>query len=338
LRAEKVIISESNSGSIQKILDNTITGDTVFFKKGTYRIDSTINIRTNIVVLGESTEETVFYHGPGGNFSWIMKVSKVNSIRLSRFTIRGKSPERSSGIFIAHGNKSFRIDHCSFERCSKRAIEINRNSYGVIDHNIFIDNWPTAIVVYGNGNECWGDSLVLGSKDAVFVEDNVFMQNDVNNKNLAHHIASNNGSKYVFRHNTVKDGNLASHAVDAHGLKYGWERGSRSYEIYKNIFFAQHRWAGINIRGGDGVIFDNVFFGEFVSPIHLMHEGKLGDGNCIYPCDDQIRELYIWSNSYNEAIVDVRIRHNDLIAINRDVFNFYKPGYKPFIYPHPLVK
>ena len=155
-------------------------------------------------------------------------------------------------------------------------MEVHGDARGVIDHNRFIDNWYTSVVVYGSGEQSWKEPLTLGSGNAVYVEDNYFTQKNVGHKTMAHHIASNNGSRYVFRYNIIEDGYMASHSIDAHGNKYGWKRGSRSYEIYGNKIKAIHRWAGINIRGGDGVIFDNEIEGEFISPLHLMHEGRQG--------------------------------------------------------------
>jgi hypothetical protein len=165
-----------------------------------------------------------------------------------------------------------------------------------------------------------------------------FKQDNIASTHMAHHIASNNGSRYVFRYNTIDDGDLASHSIDAHGNKFYWERGSRCVEIYGNTIKAVHRWAGMNIRGGDGVIFDNTFEGDFVSPVHLMHEGRDGDGKCEYPCVDQIRKMYIWDNMYNKESCPVKVRHPDIVKENRDYFLSEMPYYTPFEYPHPLAK
>jgi hypothetical protein len=217
-------------------------------------------------------------------------------------------------------------------------VEVHGDARGVIDHNSFIDNWYTSVVVYGSGEQSWKEPLTLGSGNAVYVEDNYFTQKNVGHKTMAHHIASNNGSRYVFRYNIIEDGYMASHSIDAHGNKYGWKRGSRSYEIYGNKIKAIHRWAGINIRGGDGVIFDNEIEGEFISPLHLMHEGRQGDGNCDYPCPDQIRRIHIWGNTYNRQKIPLKIRHPQLIQYDREIILDTLPGYKPYRYPHPLVK
>ena len=333
-------VTENSSVQIQTALNRALRGDTVMVCKGSFEIKNTIYLKGGVTLRGAGCKETRFYHSGGKGEFWMLRYDGDwgDSLRISGIGFFGRSPEVSPGILIKKTCKGFRIDHCKFDRCSRRAIEVHGDSRGVIDHNEFIDNWYTAVVVFGDGIRGWRRPLRLGSDDAVFVEDNYFEQKDVADISMAHHIASNNGSRYVFRYNRIADGKLASHAIDAHGNKFGWERGSRGYEIYNNQIFAVHRWAGINIRGGDGVIFGNVFTGDFVSPVHLMHEGRKGDGNCEYPCLDQIRVLYIWDNTYNGRLFPVHVRQPELIQDNRDYILEKMPQYTPFRYPHPLVR
>ncbi len=328
------------TSEFQTVINRTIPGDTVFIPEGRYIVDRSIYVRHGLTVLGAGASKTVIaFDSLKSRDTWVFRVRcSQGRIRFSGFSVKGLAPFPSSGILIKNNCTDFRIDNCIFERCCKRAVEIHGDARGVIDHNRFIDNWYTSVVVFGNGEKSWKEPLSLGSGNAVYVEDNYFSQKNVGNKTMAHHIASNNGSRYVFRYNTIEDGYMLSHSIDAHGNKYGWKRGSRSYEIYGNKIKAIHRWAGINIRGGDGVIFDNEITGEFISPLHLMHEGRQGDGNCDYPCLDQIRKIHIWGNTYNGKKIPLKIRHPQLIKYDREVIMDTLPGYKPYRYPHPLVK
>lgn len=328
-------------GGIQLALNVASTGDTIQLDSGEYTISRTVDVKTGVVIIGKGPQNTVLHHSAKRKDEfWVFRVDGLNQlpIRMSGFAIEGRSPDATPGIKLVNNCRDFRIDHCLFEKCSRRAIEVHGKTCGVIDHSVFKENWYTSIVVYGNGESEWNKELTIGDSDAIFVEDNYFEQSEIPEISMAHHIASNNGSHYVFRYNTIKDGKIASHAIDTHGNKFGSERGSRSYEIYNNTVYAIHRWAGINIRGGDGVIFNNKFKGDYVSPIHLMHEGRQGDGECNYPCLDQIRQLYIWGNTYNGKLVDVYIRFPLIVQKDRDYFLHKKPGYTPFVYPHPLVK
>lgn len=337
-----VILALSGSLSdLQKAINRAEINDTVKVPAGDFLIKGTIYLKGGVSLFGAGEGKTIFRHDPiFKDEFWIFRTDCKNGrfVRFSGFTIIGRTPDLTPGILIENATGEFRIDHCEFESCSRRAIEIHGKSTGVIDHNRFIDNWTTAIVIYGEGQRAWEENYKLGGDEAIFVEDNFFIQKIVSDISMCHHIASNNGSRYVFRYNTIEDGELASHAIDAHGNKFGWERGSRSYEIYNNKIYAVHRWAGINIRGGDGVIFNNEFRGDFVSPVHLMYEGRQGDDKCNYPCLDQIRSLYIWGNKYNGKPVQVYVRQPLIIANNRDYVIGKMPGYIPYRYPHPLVK
>lgn len=340
ITAETIMAGSGIMSDIQIAVNKSHYGDTVEIPEGYFLLKGTVFIKCGIYLHGAGEDKTVLSQDPVfKNEFWIFRIDGRNGkkIRISDITIKGRSPEATPGILLENNPKNIRIDHCKFEKCTKRAIEIHGNANGVIDHNKFINNWYTAIVIYGNGLSAWLKPLQLGNEDAIFVEDNYFEQNNVPDITMAHHIASNNGSKYVFRYNIINDGDMASHAIDAHGLKFGGERGSRSYEIYNNKITATHRWAGINIRGGDGVIFNNTFYGDFVSPIHLMYEGLNGDDSCKYPCKDQIRYLYIWNNVYKGKLVEVYVRQPLIIQNERDFNTIKMPGFVPFKYPHPLI-
>ncbi|MFP4013478.1 MAG: hypothetical protein ACLFVQ_05280 [Chitinispirillaceae bacterium] len=333
------VVSGSTDSDIQLAVNKCKNLDTVKIPAGEYFFSGEVDIPKGIILLGAGRNKTIFRRAKNSSKnSWFFRIDGYHRFpfRISAVSFEGSRHSTTPGIFIHNGAVDFMIDNCRFENLSKRAIEIRDGGRGVICQNTFIDNWPTAVVVYGRGNQEWNVELSLGTEDAVYVEDNFFSQSSIPNKHSAHHIASNNGSRYVFRYNKIQDGKMASHSIDAHGNKFGWERGSRSYEIYGNTVTAVHRWAGINIRGGDGVIFDNRFMGSFVSPIHLMHEGRNGDGNCTYPCEDQIRELYIWNNTYNGQEVRLYVRHENVLKKNRDYWLLKRPDYEPYTYPHPL--
>lgn len=335
-------VINAKGGSRTQVLDainQTSIGDTVFIPAGTYSFDGGISMKAGITIMGAGQDKTILKKsGNTGPYTFTVDGSNGERVRITGMTIIGINPTMSPGIKIVKGCKDFRIDHITFKNCYDRAIEVHDNSTGVIDHNIFLDNELTDVVVFGDGDGTWRKAYKLGGPDAVFIEDNYFEQKSPKNPGMAHHVASNNGSKYVFRYNTMVDGYMNAQAIDVHGNKFYWPRGSRSYEIYNNKLTATHRWLGLRIRGGDGVIYNNELGGDLTYPIDLMHEGRDGDGNCSYPCVDQIRELYMWGNTYNGKVSPVKVRHPELLKENRDFFLKEKPGYVPYQYPHPLTK
>ncbi len=333
---------QAKSGSrddVQAAINKAQIGDTVFIPAGNFVFNGGVSLKGGITIMGAGRDKTTLRRtSSGGTYMFTVNCSNGGQLVITGLTIVGLSPSMSPGIKLTNNCKNFRIYDNTFRKCMDRAIEIHGDTRGVIDHNIFIDNNLTAIVVFGDGDKGWQRPLELGSADAVYVEDNYFRQENIASSNMHHHIASNNGSRYVFRYNECDDGNLASSAVDAHGNKFYWPRGSRGYEVYGNTFKSGRRWVCINIRGGDGVIFDNKFFGSYSYPLQIMHEGRQGDGNCNYPCVDQIRKLYIWNNTYEDKRFEIRTPHPDIIKLNRDYFLTEMPGYKPYAYPHPLTK
>lgn len=336
--AAQIMAKGGTRPQIQYAIEMAKTGDTVKIPEGTFNFDGGITFKTGITVMGSGQDKTILQKS-GNTEPYTFSIDGANGMmaRISSMTIIGLNPKMSPGIKVIKGAKGFRIDHITFKNCYDRAVVVHDNSTGVIDHNIFLENELTAVVVYGDGDVSWKNPCKLGTEDAVYIEDNYFEQKNAKNPEMAHHVASNNGSKYVFRYNTMIDGYLNAQAIDVHGNKFYWPRGSRCYEIYNNKITVTHRWLGMRIRGGDGVIFNNEINGDISYPIDLMHEGRSGDGNCSYPCEDQIRELYLWGNTHNGKTFQIKVRHPSLIQENRDYFIKQKDGYKPFQYPHPLT-
>jgi hypothetical protein len=200
---------------------------------------------------------------------------------------------------------------------------------GVIYKNDFIDNYSNdvrnlgyGVAVYGGGT--W-PALELGTQNAVFIEDNYMKGN-------RHHVASNYSSRYVFRYNTVIANDLTKDfaMTDAHGVSSS-PTGSRSWEIYKNNYSAQitsgMELTSVGIRGGDGVIFDNIVASNIKYPVQLSLEGS----SCgTYPATGQIRQAWIW----NTGAISNQCASS--IQLGRDYFTTPKAGYVPYTYPHPL--
>ena len=269
--------------------------------------------------------------------------SNGNQAILSDMTMIGNGDGTilDKGLGLLKGCQDFKVSNSKFSNFIFSAVYVGDapNQRGVIDHNNFINNFSASlnnlgygVVLYGGG--AW-PALDLGSKNAVFVEDNYFSGN-------RHNIASNNGSVYVFRHNTCVGQDPAKNfaQTDAHGLSSS-PRGSRSYEIYNNVKSANIssglQRTAIGIRGGDGVILNNTMTAATISrPIELFVEGF----SCgTYPGPDQTRSLYIWNNSnYSNSYATNGIDNNcpSSIGLNRDYFLSPKPGYTPYTYPHPL--
>ena len=326
---------------------------------------------------------------------FVFRCDAATRVRFSDLTLEGNGTEgtfsNEDGTFphiVAsdYGVKlfacrDFRIHDARFTRFGYAGVEVNSQSLtgspqdtqGLIDHNEFIGNlrhgWGYGVDV--NGVKNW-PAPEYGSAHNVFIESNYFEDN-------RHNVAAGYGARYVFRHNeqvtTLRASNWGM--VDAHGrtsrAKDGngqpKTRGTRSFEVYRNVFRMRGIPSGTpgmsatgpSIRGGDGVIFENVFdlgnrwtggphSGDPIG-IYVTIESDYSDGTCLrspveYPTEDQTTDLYIWGNTDYQGKANNNVstggdnwnRCDAFIKKDRDYHFGQRPGYQPFVYPHPLQK
>jgi len=46
---------------------------------------------------------------------------------------------------------------------------------------------------------------------------------------------------------------------------------------------------------------------------------------------------YVWNNKINGAVSNAVSHVPAVVALNRDLYNQARPGYTPYVYPHPLT-
>lgn len=257
-------------------------------------------------------------------------------VKVSDMTLVGANLPKSQdrGLGLLYGCVDFVVSSMKFTKFVFAGVEIRgaQRQRGVIHNSEFIDNYNATVRNLGYGIVVFGDgtwpALELGTQNAIFVEDNYMVGN-------RHHIAANNGARYVFRYNFAQANDLTKDysQVDAHGLSSA-TRGTRSYEIYYNKFYAVvskgRNSAAVGIRGGDGVIYNNTYDTNTIAyPVLLMLEAAACG---TYPVQDQIRNTVIAEDIPNA----VTSQCAKSVALNRDYFVKAKAGYKPYFYPHPL--
>lgn len=344
--------SSCSYSDVQAAINSASNGDTVIVPSGTCTWTVDFELSKGITLLGQGIDQTIIV-GTGGGHTIDIRGTEGNPFRVAGFTLKGNN-EESYGINVSGTCKDFRIDHCKFEGFDSKAIKTYGYTYGVIDHCIFTDASSIYIGIFGSGtgDDAWGRPLTLGTANAVYVEDCTFLMLSVGK----HGISSNIGARYVFRHNKITiEGSLNPTPIDAHGNCFAG-RGTFSYEIYENEINSDHKYFhGMFIRGGTGVIYNNTFTGSgsVTHHIHLTnYQSRSGCGidyckkkDCCpedgYPCDDQINNLYIWNNYENGSPVTPSLMDDHFVTTHvqkdRDYFEFAKPGYAPYTYPHPLI-
>jgi len=337
-QAKTIQAKSGSSSDIQAAVNSAGSGDVIQLPPGSFSLNGIeILIPANInslTIQGSKQNRTVlkglFVHRENNGQIILAKQKGTTepSLIISDLTFDGGEKLRVKNII------DFRVTNCIFKN-QKYGISLIGNSRGVVDHCRFIDVTTYPVSVTGDGEEGWNRPFELGTENAVFVEDCYFEGCTWVS------IASNNGSRYVFRYNEILiDVRQRASTVDAHGWA-SWPRGSRSYEVYNNyVNSVAGAWDAVNPNGGDGLIFNNTFVGNFERVIVLgnAHQPPNGQGcNCSYPCKDQIRECYIWNNTYNGGAAPLLVGCPSLIQKDRDYFLYKRPDYTPYPYPHPFV-
>ena len=332
----------------------------------------TIN-QKGITLLGAGIDQTVITDGT--TTEWNETPLRVDGVegkpfRITGFTFVGNGQNDSFPVIQVNGEcTDWRIDHIKFND-AKRAVSTSGYTYGVIDHCTFSNqtyDFPYQAIAVSADDNSWQRPLALGTANAVYIEDCLFDYTQFGNT-VDGHI----GARFVFRHNT-----LNSTYVEAHGFCCSLSRGTFSYEVYSNTITGNSAsWVPFAFRGGTGVVFDNAVGGHFEFPhIEIYNDRSCPDrawqGVCDgtspvdgnqdssgYPCRDQIgrstdlaggqqtlEPLYEWNNTYNGSDVDVKLNPGlctqmaNHLKENRDFYNDTpRPGYTPYVYPHPLTK
>ena len=356
--------SSCSLSDVQAALNSARDGDTVTVPAGTCTWSGTLTLSRGLHLKGagpSATRVTV-----GGT----IQMSKHSSYHtaLSGFAFSKSGGGNSARILVVNGawdGAPPLIFDNTFTLNGAGAIRYQTNG-GVIYGNTFTGTWDESAILHKNDadRESWVTADTFGVRDTtgtrnLYVEDNVF--NNMPNQATDF----DDGSRVVFRRNTLNQSSFNSH---------GWATspvGIRHFEIYDNTFRysdtsvnqSWHIW----IRGGTGVIHGNQIanlvgqmWGD-KQEIHFTIRGaedarpQGSCGNVSYPVPRQLGQshngtryvtdpIYMWGNSGTQAVSTgwnwgnpCGLSFSNFWQAGRDyVFGSPKPGYSPFVYPHPL--
>ncbi|MBN1181537.1 MAG: T9SS type A sorting domain-containing protein [Bacteroidales bacterium] len=328
-------------------------GGSIYLPEGTYLLENTVNLSSNIRLIGAGMNKTIINMAETASFSAVNGGDSL--IRIAHATYRGY------GIISFRSVVDFRIDHCHFIASRNSAYMVginNRGNYpstrGVIDHCRFSDDEYTSTYGIHCGPKVWPayerSINLLGIQEAVFIED-CFMD-EISN----HPVSAFNGANYVLRYSY----STRSGSIDGHGPVFetivgdgtDQQRGTRCYEIYNNTFVEppeagyDERWSALGLRGGGGVVYNNEFINFRYAVRFTMETGSVQPAGGIYPGIDQIHDMWVWNNQLTETPELILLNANNadmLIQEDRDYYlrqpSYDEDGftYHPYIYPHPLI-
>jgi hypothetical protein len=292
--------------------------------------------------------------------------------RITGFAFDGSgSPGSVYGITVGHATQ-FRIDHNRFTDWELSPLATSAAwVHGVIDANTMIDCSRLGRY-FGEMDAGWQYPVVLGRANQTYWEDNDYRCSGA--VDLGAMISGGQGGRFVLRHNTISCpfDTVTLGEIDAHGNQapvcgqqdLGLEtfvpgtrcpdddqhRGAVSIEVYGNtIEIGNALGRYFSIRGGTGVIYDNVVTGEPNTMVHFWEEEayRFAAWGSSYPGWDGIHDYHVWNNTLNGEVRGGSVSapgYAYFIRQDRDYFE--RPpdrpgdrhyGYLPFTYPHPLT-
>jgi hypothetical protein len=331
-------VNDCSIPSVKTAIANAQPGDIISLPSGLSNWSSPLSInKKNLTLKGSGIGSTVITCG-----TKIISLSgeSANNLRITGIEFRG-----GSQMIFASGTgtprqaiKNLRVDHCKFTG-TYIAIETNGGATGVFDHCVFENTYGARL--YGSNDPVARPPYKLGTGDALFFEDNTI--NVTPSGNPPHFIASNSFSKYVVRHNTFSYQKSLWDIVDAHGACEVKGRGSATWEIYDNTFkIIPSIDRVIHLRGGQGVVYNNIFEGYTPSKPITITDYSTCNGPCAQSCSgsscpDQINHAYFWNNRIGSKGVDPVNACSKALSLNRNYFFTEMPGYSQYTYPHPLT-
>lgn len=338
-----VTASDPNLASVQAAVNSAPNGAVVCVPPGTATWTGALAIPStkSIVLQGAGVGVTSITHNRSGSQAHLIEARAHATLhtRITGFSfLNGTYDRRFIRIDGSPTDATYRIDHNEFFSTDNAVqIDLFGGGRGLVDHNYMQSNDNFELIHIFGPADGWTIPVVPGSDDAVYVEDNTFV-NKLTSGNFLGGSAfqSYDGARTVARHN------YCSYCqFDQHGT--AGMVGARWWEFYENTFFIPFSGANqdkyFDIRAGSGVIFNNyktgsanagggglVFREEDSGSYPLLYQVGRGQNQTLDPA-------YVWNNS---AAMNIYVASGP-IQFNRDVYQSAKPGYTPYTYPHPLV-
>jgi hypothetical protein len=368
--AATVTATTASLADVQTAIKAAKGGDTVVVPAGTVTWNTRLSVAKAITLQGAGIGQTIITNiqgtgakgtpNDGRYLTMGITAPSGSRVRVTGFEFRGN--RTASGIMMSGGDFGVetQIDHCKFSEFRGRGVITHGLISGLVYANEFVDNYKMIdTYAWTQMNTSWQTPLTLGTTKCVVIEDNTFTYTNGGwyPASAACTSSVGLGGRATFRHNTWTNNhqNLKFFPInDAHGNQQpvnrttnrGKHRGTRQLELYGNTFTNN---AGstcmarpVHLRGGDIVMFDNIYTGGggFDNKVYLQEEDGPSRFNYLttYPGYDQ-DNLYVWNNKVKGSLMTDfhTAAPSDLTFIieGANIFFSQRPKYTPLPYPHP---
>jgi hypothetical protein len=342
---------------VQAAINSSSNGDTVTVPAGICSWSSNVNIGYKAITLqGAGVGQTNITNTLNSNQNSILNFNQHATIstRITGFSFLGMGyNHRAINCQGSLTSAPMRIDHNSFYTKTGDGnggtVEVDIFSCrGLLDHNAFTA--PSNAEMIHNragGTSDWNKTVVPGSSNALYIEDNTF--SSIVNSSANSALQNYDGSVVVARYNT-----LYSTQIDIHGCCS--PIGGRWSEIYNNNFINNLPGIDKNIsfRAGSGVVFNNTASGPVVdSGINFQCDASPGFVGLGYGYA-KWSPVYVWGNGtipvtytkYERTVYDCKEGTNWItFPTQPSSMKIWQKStdnanttysYTPFTYPYPL--
>jgi hypothetical protein len=343
--------TNGSQADVVAAISNASAGDTINIPAGSFTWGAGgtyVSVNKPVTLAGAGQGSTTINISVGGP-TWGTGIINLSAAGASvrGFTITQPNTGNTTA-FSAGSSNGWRISNITYVSAATAGYFCYAGSYGLIDNCVLNGGNGSDEMIFARGpSDSWQTASTMGTAEALYIEDCVF--------NVVGYTDFNSNARAVIRYCTIND--QYGIKIDAHGLASNTPaRSARHTEIYGNRWTNTTGWnAHIEIRGGTGMIFDNVsanteFDGFFLTDYGYQNQWPNFSGQyqtpSNYPINDQIgvgkdpkaaasEPLYVWNNVRNGktwarngkspaagaiALYGRTFTESDIIKSNRDVF------------------
>jgi hypothetical protein len=317
--------ASASYADVSAAVNSALEGDTVEIPSGQSATwTSTLTISKELTLMSATGTPSVITHN-SANATIAVSLSSDVPVRISGLYIDKVSNSTASrpAIYInGKVNNSFaytkiRIDHCTINKGGS-GIYVRGWVYGVIDSNTLINvNRGILLDADADGRDySWQRPIEAGTDNALFIEDNTFIQNASYETELNEAVYHQWGMRTVIRYNLFDASAYPMPACmfDSHGNQGYYPkgdpgRGQPIIELYHNTWKGKGSYRVCYFRSGSILMHDETFiFSGSVAPIVLSEEEGWQSAffsplRTVWPAEDQIFNSFFWNITVNGAAI-----------------------------------
>jgi len=303
--------TDGTQADVVAAIADAVAGDIVNVPSGTFTWGAggtAVSLNKPITLSGAGKGLTMINLSPtGAAYSGgVIRINAAGTVR--NMTINGANSGHVAAFSCGTTN-GWRITGIGFNGGTDEAYFAYVGTYGLIDNCTISGGNAQSELIFGRGpSNSWQTASSMGTANAVYIEDCTF-------GGSGYVCDANSNARFVVRFCTI----TGTMKVDGHGKASNTPaRSVRHMEVYGNRWTNTNlNWAAMELRGGTGMIFNNLCDGSGLQTWVILKEygceslwpnfGSIYQTPVNYPIDDQIgvgmdpkssgsEPMYLWNN------------------------------------------